>query len=44
MLPFVGRRVLMVIPSLVGISIVAFVIIALAARATYVDRLVAGER
>lgn len=39
MLPFVGRRVLMVIPSLVGISIVAFIIIALP-PGDFVDRLV----
>ena len=39
MLPFIGRRVLMVLPSLIGISIVAFVIIALP-PGDFVDRLV----
>ena len=39
MLPFIGRRVLMVIPSLIGISIVAFVVIALP-PGDFVDRLV----
>ena len=39
MLPFIGRRMLMVIPSLLGISVVAFVIIALP-PGDYVDRLV----
>ena len=39
MLPFIGRRTLMVIPSLVGISIVAFVVIALP-PGDYVDRAV----
>ena len=39
MLPFIGRRVLMVIPALIGISIVAFVIIALP-PGDFVDRLV----
>jgi len=38
-LPFIGRRVLMVLPSLIGISIVAFVIIALP-PGDFVDRLV----
>ena len=38
MLPFVGRRTLMVIPSLIAISMVAFVIIALP-PGDYVDRL-----
>ena len=39
MLPFIGRRGLMVIPSLIGISIVAFVVIALP-PGDFVDRLV----
>lgn len=39
MLPFIGRRVLMVIPSLIGISIVAFIVIALP-PGDFVDRLV----
>ena len=39
MLPFIGRRVLMVIPALIGISIVAFIIIALP-PGDFVDRLV----
>ncbi len=39
MLPFIGRRVLMVIPALIGISVVAFVIIALP-PGDFVDRLV----
>jgi len=38
-LPFIGRRTLMVIPSLVGISVVAFVVIALP-PGDFVDRLV----